>query len=224
MTEGDMQPRPVSHGGARRNGPSCDGTDVFTIRDARVSDIHAITRIYNEAIREGVSTSDLDERSMEQRRDWLERHTPRSRYPVVVVRYRGQTIGFGSLSRYRPRAGYDSIVELSYYVGSYWRGRGAGRMLVDWLLHRARDLGYEKAVSCVFDANEGSMHLMESFGLTRFGVLPAAIRNGSRVLDVVYWYKDLRPGEPSRPADADRRGGSHDDRDNDNNKDNNNGI
>ena len=71
MMEGDMQPRPVSHGGARGNGPSCDGTDVFTIRDARVSDIHAITRIYNEAIREGVSTSDLDERSMEQRRDWL---------------------------------------------------------------------------------------------------------------------------------------------------------
>lgn len=168
-------------------------TGGFTIRDARVSDIHAITSIYNEAIRDGISTSDVDERSAEQRREWLERHAPRSRYPVVVVRLGGQTVGFGSLSRYRPRAGYDAIVEISYYIGSYWRGRGAGRLLVSWLLDTAARLGYEKAVSCVFSPNAGSLALMRSFGFTRFGLLPGAIHNAGRTLDVQYWYKELRP-------------------------------
>lgn len=175
-----------------------DGADArpYVIRDARVGDIHAITSIYNQAIRDKGSTSDVNERSFEQRSEWLGAHQPRSRYPVVVITLHGAVIGFGSLSRYRPRPGYDGVVELSYYIGSYWRGHGAGTALVRWLVERARALGYALAVSVVFTSNAGSTALVEAFGFRRFGLLPCAVRDGDITYDVAYWYLPLQEETP----------------------------
>lgn len=166
-------------------------TAAYEVRDARVGDMHSITSIYNQAIRQGDATSDVDERTFDQRIDWMGSHQPRSQYPVVVITCNGAVIGFGSLSRYRPRAGYDGVVELSYYIGQYWRGRGAGTVLVRWLLDAARSRGYRMAVSVVFTRNEGSTALMRKFGFTRFGVLPGGVVNDGVALDVAYWYKNL---------------------------------
>lgn len=56
---------------------------MFNIRLATVSDIPAITRIYNEAIVDGGSTSDLVPQTFDQRRAWVESHV--SPYAVFVA-------------------------------------------------------------------------------------------------------------------------------------------
>ena len=95
-----------------------------------------------------MSSADIEPRTLAQRKAWVDAHEPRSLYPVVVVEFGdGQVMAFGSLSRFHERAGYDGVVELSYYVGSAWRRQGIGRQLVAWLLDEARRAGHRMATT-----------------------------------------------------------------------------
>ena len=166
------------------------------IRDAdsaSEADIQAITDIYNEAVLARGSSADIEPRTVEQRRAWVDSHQPRSLYPVVVLEDEdtGRIAGFGSLSRFHERAGYDGVVELSYYIGSDWRHQGLGTRIVDWLLDAARTRGHRMAATLIFGDNAGSNALMERFGFTRFGLLPGAVRLPGSVHDIAYWYLDL---------------------------------
>ena len=100
-------------------------------------------------------------------------------------------VGFGSLSKFHPRPGYDGVVELSYYVASGARHHGVGTALVDWLLAAARERQYRMAVTLIFASNTGSIALMKHFGFTQFGLLPDASDDGKRLLDLSYWYRNL---------------------------------
>ena len=98
-----------------------DHADV-RIRAAHDDDLQAITDIYNQAVIAGGSTADLVPRTLEQRRQWVDSHHPRDRYPVVVLEdAAGRVVAFGSLSKFHPREAYDGVVELSYYVDEHAR-------------------------------------------------------------------------------------------------------
>lgn len=163
------------------------------IRSATDADLDAITAIYNEAILERMSSADIEPRTREQRREWVNAHQPRDLYPVVVVENTdGNIAAFGSLSRFHERAGFDGVVELSYYVGSAWRGQGIGSSLVSWLLDAARQRNHRIATALIFADNKGSTALMQRFGFTTFGILPDAVHlPGNIHHDLAYWYLPL---------------------------------
>ena len=48
----------------------------YTFRPAVESDIQAITDIYNASVMAGGATADLTPRTLDQRRAWVESHTP----------------------------------------------------------------------------------------------------------------------------------------------------
>ena len=163
------------------------------IRGATDADLQAITDIYNEAVLGRMSSADIEPRTLAQRKAWVDAHEPRSLYPVVVVENAdGEVVAFGSLSRYHERAGYDGVVELSYYVGSAWRRQGVGRQLVAWLLDEARRVGHRMAATLIFADNGGSSALMRHFGFERFGLMPDAVHlPGGIRHDIAYWYLPL---------------------------------
>lgn len=81
----------------------------YTFRPAVESDIQAITDIYNASVMAGGATADLTPRTLDQRRAWVESHTPP--YGVFVVESEdGSIIGFGALSVFYDRAGYDGVI------------------------------------------------------------------------------------------------------------------
>lgn len=163
------------------------------IRMALDADLQAITDIYNEAVIAGGSTADLTARTLEQRRKWVKAHEPRHDFPVVVMENESrEVIGFGSLSRFHSRAGYDGVVELSYYITASERHRGRGTEMVSSLITKARELGNRKVVAVIFADNSGSIALVNHFGFMCYGVLPQACWDGRNFLDVSYWYLDLR--------------------------------
>lgn len=167
----------------------------FTIRNADDDrDLAAITAIYNEAVLERMSSADIEPRTLDQRRAWLDAHQPRPLYPVVVVETAdGGVAAFGSLSRFHERAGFDGVVELSYYVASAWRGRGIGSALVARLLDAARARGHRMATALIFADNQGSTALMRRFGFALFGTLPDAVHlPGGIRHDLAYWYKPIQ--------------------------------
>ena len=108
----------------------------YTFRPAVESDVQAIADIYNAAVMAGGATADLTPRTFDQRRAWVESHTPP--YGVFVVESEdGSIIGFGALSVFYDRAGYDGVTDLAYYIDPAWQGRGVGTFMLDRLLTEA---------------------------------------------------------------------------------------
>lgn len=145
----------------------------YTFRPAVESDVQAIADIYNASVMAGGATADLTPRTFDQRRAWVESHTPP--YGVFVVESEdGSIIGFGALSVFYDRAGYDGVTDLAYYIDPAWQGRGVGTFMLDRLLTEALARHMRKACGIIFADNAGSIALMHRFGFTQFGLMPAA--------------------------------------------------
>lgn len=143
----------------------------YTFRPAVESDVQAIADIYNASVMAGGATADLTPRTFDQRRAWVESHTPP--YGVFVVESEdGSIIGFGALSVFYDRAGYDGVTDLAYYIDPAWQGRGVGTFMLDRLLTEALARHMRKACGIIFADNAGSIALMHRFGFTQFGSCP----------------------------------------------------
>lgn len=153
------------------------------IRIAERRDIPAMTEIYNEQVRNGTATFDLEECSVENRTAWFEAHT--GKYVLLVYEREGVVAGYASLSQYRVKAAYDSTVELSVYVGAAFRGQGIGRALMEALLARARaDERLHTVVSVITEGNAASCRLHESLGFTHCGTVREAGRKFGRWIGI----------------------------------------
>jgi L-amino acid N-acyltransferase YncA len=139
-----------------------------TIRPATAADVLEITRIYNEGIRDRLATLETEERTPQERLDWLEARN--ERHPVLVAERQGAVAGWGSLNVFNPRPAYAHVADFSIYVGREARGTGVGRMLLSALIERARELGYHKLVLAAFPQNEAGMRLYTRFGFREVGI------------------------------------------------------
>jgi phosphinothricin acetyltransferase len=162
----------------------------YTFRPAVESDLQAITDIYNDAIIAGGSSADLSARTLGQRREWVASHRPP--YGVFVMESGGEVMGFGALSVFYDRAGYEGVTDLAYYIAAQWQGKGAGTFMLEHLLDEARNRHMRKACGIIFADNAGSIALMRRFGFARFGLMPDAATDSTGTMrDMSYWYLDL---------------------------------
>jgi L-amino acid N-acyltransferase YncA len=145
------------------------------IRDALEADLPAIVEIYNEAIRGRVSTAQLDEVSVEQRRPWFRQHSPTS-HPLWVAEIEGQVAGWFSFHPFIKRAAYRGTAEISVYVSEKFRRRGVGRDLLEKAVQHSSQLKLGALLGLIFEHNGPSLHLFERMGFERWGLLPRVAR------------------------------------------------
>lgn len=138
------------------------------VRDAVPDDASTLAVIYNQGIADRLATLETEERSVQERREWLSARGPR--HPVIVAEADGRVIGFGSLNVFNPRKAYDHVADFSLYVERAWRGKGVGRTLLETLIDRARRLGYHKMVLSAFPFNPAGIALYRKFGFRLVGV------------------------------------------------------
>jgi phosphinothricin acetyltransferase len=155
---------------------------MITIRQADDSDLDAITKIYNEAIRTTTATFDTEPKTVEDRRKWLASHD--ERHPVLVAEVEGAVVGWGCLSEWSDRPAYRDTAETSFYVAAAFRGRGIGRRLKEASIEEARRLGFHTLLARVAEGSEASLHLNESLGFMHIGTMKEVGRKFSRLLDV----------------------------------------
>jgi L-amino acid N-acyltransferase YncA len=136
----------------------------LTVRAARISDVPAITAIYNEGIADRIATFETEPRTAETVAGWFD-----GRHPIVVVENEGTVVAFASTSFYRSRDCYAGIAEFSVYVARRERGTGAGRLAMTALIEAAARAGFWKLVSRVFPENAASLALMARMGFRRVG-------------------------------------------------------
>jgi phosphinothricin acetyltransferase len=155
------------------------------LRDASATDLPAISEIYNYYVLHSTCTYQLEPESLADRQAWFGLHSA-ERYPVVVVEIDGAVVGWGSLSKFHARAGYDGTVEASVYVANGFHRRGLGRLMLEHLIERARRIGYHVLIGGASADQTASIALQESLGFTRVGQLREVGRKFDRWRDVVY--------------------------------------
>jgi phosphinothricin acetyltransferase len=159
------------------------------IRSAAAGDADAICRIYNQGIRDRIATLETEERTPEERTQWLGARGPR--HPVLVAEADGGVVGWASLNVFNARRAYDNEDDLSLYVEREWRGRGVGRRLLDALVTRAIELGYHKLVLAAFPWNAAGMRAYERAGFREVGIYREQGRLDGRWVDTVVMEKIL---------------------------------
>lgn len=161
----------------------------ITIRRAELADASAIAEIYNEAILTTTATFDTEPKSEEERARWLQGHD--ERHPVLVAEWRGQVVGWASLTAWSERPAYANTAETSFYVHSKYRGRGIGRRLKEAVVEEAVRLHYHTLIARIAEESRESIHLNESAGFVHIGTLKEVGRKFDRWLNVHLMQKML---------------------------------
>jgi phosphinothricin acetyltransferase len=163
--------------------------EPLRVRAATGADADAICRIYNQGIQDRVATLETEERTPEERVQWL--GTRAARHPVLVAEADGGVVGWASLNAFNARRAYEHVADLSLYVDRDWRGRGVGRRLLDALVARARELRYHKLVLAAFPWNAAGMRAYARVGFREVGIYREQGRLDGRWVDTIVMEKIL---------------------------------
>jgi len=156
------------------------------IRAATEGDLAGIAAIYDEQVRTGISTFDLEPPPASYWSRRLADHEPGDH--VLVADDGGTVAGFAYAGAYRPRPGYRLTRETSVYVAEGARGQGLGRRLYDDLLPRLDADGIHVALALIALPNDASVALHEACGFVHLGTMREVGRKFDRWLDTA-WYQ-----------------------------------
>jgi L-amino acid N-acyltransferase YncA len=160
-----------------------------TIRPATEADLPAINAIYNHYVLHSTCTYQTEPSTAEERLEWFRQHG--EKHPVIVTEEDGQVVGWGSLSRFHPRAAYGHSVEDSVYLHHEWQGRGLGGTLLGELLRLAKELGHHTVLGGIDADQAASVALHAKFGFVKVSHLKEVGYKQDRWLDVIWMQKML---------------------------------
>ncbi|MDT0379425.1 GNAT family N-acetyltransferase [Streptomyces sp. DSM 42041] len=177
------------------------GSDIL-VRAADLSDLEALTDLYNHYVRETAITFDTAPFSPEQRRSWLLSHRKDGPHRLLVARQRdghapdrpaapGRLLGYAHSSPFKPKAAYATSVECSVYVAPDAGGRGLGTLLYRHLFEVLEGEDLHRAYAGITVPNEASVRLHRRFGFERCGLYREAGRKFGRYHDVERFEKVL---------------------------------
>ena len=163
---------------------------TLAIRPACEADLPSLTDIYNHYVRETAVTFDVEPRSLEQRRQWLDGFAATGRHRCFVAVKDGSAIGWASSHRYNERAAYDTTVLSSIYLAPDATGQGLGRRLYTHLFDALKNEDIHRVFGGITLPNEASVRLHRAMGFEPVGVYREVGRKFGRYWDVATY---LRP-------------------------------
>ncbi len=165
-----------------------------SIRPAAPGDIPAITRIYDQAVREGTASFEIeppDQAEMTRRFQNL----AAGGYPYLVAEVGGAVAGYAYAGPYRARPAYRWSVENSVYVDTAAHRRGLGRALLERLIADCEARGFRQMIAVIGDsANASSIELHRATGFRMVGTFDNVGFKFGRWLDSVLMQRPLGPG------------------------------
>jgi len=158
----------------------------ISVRPATAADLPGAAAIYDEQVRTGISTFDLEAPPASYWQHHLDSTEPGDHF--LVADHDGVVAGFAYSSAYRPRPGYRLTRETSVYLTEQARGQGLGRGMYDDLLDRVRADGIHVVLALVALPNPPSIALHEACGFEHVGTMREVGRKFDRWLDTA-WYQ-----------------------------------
>ena len=139
------------------------------IRPTIEADLPAITAIYQQAVREGTATFELEPPDLsEMTRRY--RALVDGGYPYFVAILEGRVAGYAYAGAYRPRPAYRFTVENSIYLDPSFHRRGIGRRLLEALLDEAAQRGARQVLLEVAVDNAPAQKLYAQYGFEAVGI------------------------------------------------------
>lgn len=160
---------------------------MLKIRKAEITDLPAITDIYNDAILTTTATFDTEAKTAKEQKKWFAHHD--KKHPVIVGELGGKVVGWASISAWSDRCAYARTGELSLYIDKKHQGKGYGRRLFEAIVEAGRKLGYHTVLSRVTEGNEISFHLHESLGFKKIGIMEEVGEKFGKLLNVHLFQK-----------------------------------
>jgi L-amino acid N-acyltransferase YncA len=171
----------------------------FTLRDATLSDIPAITTIYRESVLNGVASYEMmppGEAEMASRFSAIIDNG----YPfIAAVNAEGVLLGYAYASAFRTRPAYRFLVEDSIYLAPESRGRGVGKALLAELISRCTQLGFRQMVAVIGGAHPASVAVHRAAGFEHGGLMKATGFKHGRWLDTIIMQLPLGEGLTTDP-------------------------
>lgn len=172
-----------------------------SIRPATPADIPSITRIYDQAVREGTASFEIappDEPEMRRRFESLRA----GGYPYLVADAAGAVAGYAYAGPYRARPAYRWTVENSVYVDVAAHRRGIGSALLARLIAESAARGFRQMIAVIGDsANASSIELHRAAGFRMVGTFDNVGFKFGRWLDSVLMQRELGDGAKTAPAE-----------------------
>src|SRR5436853_147273 len=172
---------------------------ILPIRRAEPRDIAAITDIYDDAVRCGTASFEIDppdEKEMRRRCEALRA----GGYPFLVAELGGAVVGYAYAGPYRARPAYHWSVEDSIYIARQSQRRGLGRALLARLITEAEARGFRQMIAVIGDsAQTPSIALHRACAFRLIGTFEAVGFKFDRWLDSVLMQRALGPGGATVP-------------------------
>lgn len=148
-----------------------------------MSDLPAITQIYNDYILERTATSDMQPVSTKEQETWFKAHG--GSCPIFVYKENGEILGYCSLSDFNSKKAYEISVEISIYVAKKALGMGIGKQLLSHSLDETKRLNLKNIIALIFSQNKASLGLFLKFGFKKWGELPGVCLMDNEYKDVI---------------------------------------
>jgi L-amino acid N-acyltransferase YncA len=173
---------------------------ALEIRPATEADLPVVTAIYDQAVRFGTATFELEPPDLAEM-------TRRFRalidggFPYFVATLDGRVVGYAYAGAYRPRPAYRFTVENSVYLEPATHRRGIGLQLLQRLITECEARGFRQMIAVIGDsANAGSIGVHTSAGFSMIGTHPNVGFKFGRWLDTVMMQLALGEGAATNKA------------------------
>lgn len=171
----------------------------FMLRAATLSDIAAITAIYQDSVLNGVASYEMtppDEPEMASRFSAITGNG----YPyIAAVDAQGVLLGYAYASAFRTRTAYRFMVEDSIYLAPEARGQGVGKALLAELIRRCTQLGFRQMVAVIGGAHPASVAVHRAAGFEHGGLMKGTGFKHGRWLDTIIMQLPLGEGLTTDP-------------------------
>jgi len=164
----------------------------ITIRPAQLADLARLTEIHNHYVLHTHITFDLQPFSPEQRVPWFHEHSDGRRYRLLVAADASDgVLGYTCTGRFRPKAAYDTTVEVSIACSPDATGRGIGRRLYQSLFEQLAGEDIYRIVAGIAQPNAASNALHQRFGFKPIGWFSSVGRKFGKYWDVLWLERPL---------------------------------
>lgn len=167
------------------------------VRTGTEADLDVLTDIYNHYVRETALTFDTAAFTPDERLPWLRSHPEDGPYRLLVAQEASAddnatgVLGYATSSPYRPKAAYNTSVEVSVYCAPGTTGRGIGTLLYTALFEALAGEDIHRAYAGIAQPNEPSVRLHDAFGFRHVGTYTEVGRKFGRYWDVSWYEKPL---------------------------------
>ena len=160
------------------------------VRLVNLKDAALVCDIYNYYILNSISTFELEELSVNEISERINRVM--EKYPWVVYEEEGIILGYAYADQWKNRKAYAHTVESAVYVRDGYYKSGIGRQLYTFLINELKNINMHAVIAGISLPNDASITLHEKLGFENIARFKQVGYKFERWIDVGYWELILR--------------------------------